>query len=284
MAPSPRIASVTRKPSRPGTPMAAVGWNCSNSRSASRAPAACASSRPTPWEPGGLVVRAHSAAAPPVASTTARADTSARRPLPGCAVTRPVAPVLAQQPAAVSARPRRCVRVRPQRARAGALQHRYPLLGGGQRRQLPDDAPPGRAASRVDDAPDRMSALQPQREPAEAIGVETHAQRLQVLDARGRLAHEDLRRRAPDQPAPRALGVGEVELGRVIGGERRGETALRPVARGLRQRCGRDQDYASAVAGGAQRRVQPGRARAHNREIGLRARRLGCLRHGAIGS
>ena len=42
------------------------------------APAACASSRPVPCDPGGLVVRAHSAAAPPVASTTARARTVSR--------------------------------------------------------------------------------------------------------------------------------------------------------------------------------------------------------------
>ncbi len=81
VAPSPRIASVTRNPSRPGTPITAVGWNCSSSRSASRAPAACASSSPTPCEPGGLVVRAHSAAAPPVASTTARADTTRAPPV-----------------------------------------------------------------------------------------------------------------------------------------------------------------------------------------------------------
>ncbi len=74
VAPSPRIASVMRKPSRPRTPITAVGWNCSSSRSASAAPAACASSMPTPCEPGGLVVRDHSAAAPPVAITTARAS------------------------------------------------------------------------------------------------------------------------------------------------------------------------------------------------------------------
>ena len=73
VAPSPRMASVTRKPSRPRTPITAVGWNWRSSRSASWAPAAWVSSSPAPWEPGGLVVRAHSAAAPPVAITTARA-------------------------------------------------------------------------------------------------------------------------------------------------------------------------------------------------------------------
>ena len=40
VAPSPRTASLTRNPSRPGMPTTAVGWNCANSRSASSAPAA----------------------------------------------------------------------------------------------------------------------------------------------------------------------------------------------------------------------------------------------------
>ncbi len=73
VAPSPRIASVTRKPSRPGIPITAVGWNCRNSRSARSAPAAWAIDIPMPSEPGGFVVRDHSAAAPPVARIVARA-------------------------------------------------------------------------------------------------------------------------------------------------------------------------------------------------------------------
>ena len=76
VAPSPRIASVIKKPSRPRTPITAVGWNCTSSRSASAAPAACARSSPAPCDPGGFVVRDHNAAAPPVAITTARATTS----------------------------------------------------------------------------------------------------------------------------------------------------------------------------------------------------------------
>ena len=83
-APSPRTASVIRKPSRAPSLTSAVGWNCMNSRSASAAPAAWASARPTPTEPGGLVVRAHSAAAPPVARTVPRgAPRPARRPASG---------------------------------------------------------------------------------------------------------------------------------------------------------------------------------------------------------
>ena len=80
VAPSPRIASVIRKPSRRGTPMTAVGWNWTNSRSARSRRRACASTRPTPSEPGGLVVRDQSAAAPPVASTVAARQRRRGRP------------------------------------------------------------------------------------------------------------------------------------------------------------------------------------------------------------
>ncbi len=73
-APSPRIASVIRTPSKrePGSEIA-VGWNWQNSRSARSAPAAAAKTGPAPIAPRGLVVRRQSAAAPPVASTVAGA-------------------------------------------------------------------------------------------------------------------------------------------------------------------------------------------------------------------
>jgi multifunctional 2-oxoglutarate metabolism enzyme len=74
-APSPRMASVTRNPSASPVPATAVGWNWTSSRSARAAPAAAASVSPFPVAPSGFVVRAHSAAAPPVARTTARAGT-----------------------------------------------------------------------------------------------------------------------------------------------------------------------------------------------------------------
>ena len=282
VAPSPRIASVTRKPSRPGTPIAAVGWNCSSSRSASRAPAACASSSPTPCEPGGLVVRAHSAAAPPGREhDRACGDTRSRPPPRVRSRAAPLRPALAQQPPAAdlpAGAPVR-LRVRPQRARAGPLEHLYAPILGRQRRQLSDDAPSGRAAPGVHDPPDRVPTLQAQREPPEAVGVEAYPQRLQVLDARGRLVHEDLRRRVPDQLAPGALGVGEVALRGVVGGERGGEAALRPVAGRLRQWCGGDENDPRALPGGAQRRIQPSRARADDREVGLCRGGLGCPGH-----
>ena len=69
-APSPRSASLSRSPFSAST----VGWNCMNSRSASRAPARKAMAMPSPVAPGGFVVRCQSDAAPPVATSVARAS------------------------------------------------------------------------------------------------------------------------------------------------------------------------------------------------------------------
>ena len=161
-APSPRIASVTRKPSAPSAPATAVGWNCIISRSASAAPAAWASTIPAPTAPAGLVVRDHSAAAPPVASTTARADDE---------------PPVVQAHAGAAAGDRR------QRDGAAVLQHVDPLVLGDERRQLARDAAAGRGAAGVDDAAHRVPALEPEREPAVAVGVEAHAEPFEVAHA-----------------------------------------------------------------------------------------------------
>ncbi len=206
VAPSPRIASVMRKPSRPGTPITAVGWNC--------AP-----------------VVAHEAAAAPLAS--------------------------------------------PQGLRAGALEHGDPRILGCQGRELAHDPSARGAAAGVDDAPDRVPALEAECEVTVAIGVETHAKRLQVRHAVGRLAHEDLGGRAPHQVAPGDLRVAEVQLEAVIGGERGREPALRPVAGGLGERRCRDQHDAGVRPRGAQRRVEAGGARAHDCDIGVVGTRRG---------
>ena len=52
----------------------------------------------------------------------------------------------------------------------------------------------GRAAAGMDDAADRVAALEPERERAVAVGVEADAERLEVVHARGRLAAEHARR------------------------------------------------------------------------------------------
>ncbi len=74
-APSPRSASDSRNRGAPGT-SSAVGWNCTNSRSVTRAPANHASITPSPVAIDGLVVSRNTWPAPPVASNTAPACTS----------------------------------------------------------------------------------------------------------------------------------------------------------------------------------------------------------------
>ena len=60
-----------------------------------------------------------------------------------------------------------------------------------------------------------------------------------------------------------------MQLEAVVGGERRRQPALRPVAGGLRERRRRHEHDRGALARGAQRGVQAGRARAHHRDVGL---------------
>ena len=153
--------------------------------------------------------------------------------------------VLADQPGASVLRA-------PQRTRSRPLEHGDARLLGDQRRQLANDAPPGGAAAGVHDSANRVPALQAEREPPGAVGVKAHAERLQVAHAVGRLAGEDLGGRASHQRAAGELGVAQVQLRAVVGRERRGEAALRPVASRLREWRGGN-------------RARPMRARARRR-------------------
>ena len=78
-APSPRSASDSRKRGAPGA-LSTVGWNCTNSRSATRAPARHAMATPSPVATPGLVLSRNTRAAPPVAMSVARARTATRSP------------------------------------------------------------------------------------------------------------------------------------------------------------------------------------------------------------
>ena len=118
----------------------------------------------------------------------------------------------------------------------------------GQGRELAHDAPAGRAAAGVHDAPLRVAAFEAEREVAAPVGVEAHAEALEVGDAARRLVDEDLRRRPAHGVATGGLGVAQVLLGVVVDGERRGDPALRPVARGLRERRRGDERDARAAA------------------------------------
>ena len=163
-----------RKPSRPWTPTTAVGWNWTNSRSASAAPAARASSRPEPNEPGGLVVRDHSAAAPPVARIVPRA---------------------VERAAVLEPRRRRTRPSAAQARGARALEDLDRRVLGDVGGELAQDPAAGRAAAGVHDAAGAVAALEAEREVAVAVGVEAHAERLEVVEAGGRLVASGPRRR-----------------------------------------------------------------------------------------
>ena len=258
VAPSPRIASVTRKPSRPLTPVTAVGWNCMSSRSASAAPAPRASSS-ADAERAGRVGRA----LPQGGRAAGGEDDRRGRGWRG--------------------RPRRRRR-RSARRGTHSVAARAPSMtvtpgrldhDGGE---LAHDAPAGRAAAGVDDAPARVAALEAEREVAVAVGVEVHAEALEVAHGARRLAAQDGRGARAHQVAPGALGVLAVQVGRVVRRQRRRQAALGPVARGARERRGGDERDARAGAGRGQRGVEARGAGADDDQVGLDARGAGHAR------
>ena len=216
-----------------------------NSRSASAAPAARASSRPEPNEPGGLVVRDHSAAAPPVARIVPRA-------VSGVAVLeRHAGDGVALE----------------QGGGARALEHGDRRLLGDVGRQLAQDAAPGRAAAGVDDAARPVAALEAEGEVAVAVGVEADAERLEVAEPRGRLVGQDLGGGAAHEAAAGRQRVLEMAGRRVVDRERGREASLRPVGRRLGERAGRHERHPRSLAGRAQAGEQTGRTRAHHHEV-----------------
>jgi hypothetical protein len=123
--------------------------------------------------------------------------------------------------------------VAPQRAGGRALQHLDVLVLGHEGRQLARDALAGGAAARVHDAADRVPALEPEGERAAAVGVEGHAEALQVAHGRRRLLAEGLHGAAARGVAAGGERVGEVALGGVVGRQGGGDPALGPEAGGL---------------------------------------------------
>ena len=108
----------------------------------------------------------------------------------------------------------------------------------------------GRTAG-VDDAALRMTALEPE------LVVEPDAEIDEIGDARGRLVRQHLDRARAAEAATGAQGVHGVQLGRVALPHRRGDTALRQVARRGQQRpLGQKHDV--GLGGGTESRVHPG--------------------------
>ena len=191
-----------------------------------RRPRACASSMPMPSEPGGFVVRAHSAAAPPVARITARgAD---RAPV--------LAGDAAQRPSAIRS---------AARARA---RGRDPRLLGDERGQL-RARPAARSRCRRHGRRGAASGRPRGRARGCRGGRRRSARRAaRGRHARGRLVESTAAAERRTSPRPARSVSTQVTLRVSSAAERRRDAALRPVARRLRQRRRRDQRDARAVA------------------------------------
>jgi len=128
-APSPRIASVTRNPSAPFAALADRRWvELEHLEVRELGAGRVREQQPRALRAAGFVVRDHSAAAPPVASTTAAAG---------------------QLVAAVKAHARRSAVGGQDRGHPAALEHLDPVVLRRERRQFPDQPASGGGAARV---------------------------------------------------------------------------------------------------------------------------------------
>ena len=179
-APSPRTASEISGcwPRESGPRYITVGWNCTNSRSRSTAPARSATAIPSPVETAGLVVWENTWPSPPLASTTARhstAPTPSRWPSP---ITCRVSP--ATPPSSASSR-----------STASACWIDLDLGRLLDRRdQRPLDLGAGGVAAGVRDPVAVVAALAGQRELAVGVVVEVGAERDQLADGVRPLGHQ----------------------------------------------------------------------------------------------
>ena len=179
--------------------------------------------------------------------------------------------------AGVGDHPVAALAVAPQRRRRGPLPHLDPLLGGDHRRQLRGHLVAGLAAAGVDDAPARVAALEPQRQPS--------------LRGRGRRRRRAPAgrgpRRAPPRPAP-ARRRGGRGRGRRRSCRRRGARASRRARAPRRARPGpRSWRSGRAACGRPGRRCRPARppaAPSRGRRRRRRRRRRRTRRLAAIAS
>ena len=199
----------------------AVGWNCTNSTSATGTPARSAMATPSPVASGGLVVTEKSWPAPPVASTTWSARTSTG-PSPAPAGGRAVTP---------TQRPPSTRRSRANHSSSTALGR---AVGGVDQGAL--DLGAGGGAAGVDDPRARVAALAGEGERPGGLAVELGAQRDQLVHAGRALVDEDAHRLLVAQAGARGQGVGQVQVGRVlVAAEHGGHAALGPAGGRLGQ-------------------------------------------------
>jgi hypothetical protein len=114
-----------------------------------------------------------------------------------------------------------------------------------------------------------MAALEPEREPPLVVEVEDDAAGDQVADRGRRLLDQDPDRRGAAEAAAGGDRVGGVEVGGVVGFERRRQPALGPVAGALRERGAGDEADTSPVLGRPQRAPEAGGAAADDGDVEL---------------
>ena len=174
-APSPRTASLTSGcwPVASAPSQSTVGWNCTNSRSATAAPARSASAMPSPVATDGLVERLNTWPSPPVARTTAGASTAptpSRWPSPmTCSVSALAAPRSSMSRSSARAFSMRSMR---RTARTAADERARDLRAR-------------RVTARVRDAVAEVAALAGERDVAGLVGVEARAEAMSRRTAPG---------------------------------------------------------------------------------------------------
>ena len=232
-APSPRNASESSGRGIDGW-CSAVGWNCTNSRSAHATPAFSASAMPSPVESVGIgrdrEALAGAAGREHDVDGAHELDLAVgpQREHAGAAVA--LDEQLDREPALADL-DRRCARPRRRaRARSRRRSRRRPRA----RRGRASGRLRGRAAARSPSGPGSVSNCAPSaRELADPVGA---------------LGHEHAHRVDVAQPGARGQRVGEVQLGRVGRGERGGDATLRVARRRVRQLALREHERRQALA------------------------------------
>ncbi len=264
MAPSPRTASETRVswPLTPAPSHSTVGWNCTNSTSATAAPARSAAARPSPVA-CARVGRGRVHLADP-----ARREDHGRRQRRADAVPAALADDVQRDAAD---RPGAPVGVGAAVSRSSTSACSMTSMPGSERtasscatsaREIsaPVASPPACAIRSAWWPPSRVSAIPP------SGAVSNRAPSADELPHPVRpLGDQDLDGRGVAQPGAGDQGVREVRAGAVLGVQRRGDAALRPHRGPRRERTLGDQQHPAAPGCAAAARRSAPRCRSRRR-------------------
>ena len=228
-APSPRTASEISASGFSGV-SSAVGWNCTNSMSASVTPARCAIANPSPVATTGI--RRVAIDLPAAARRQhGRVGDDLRRP-PGDAR------------AHADATPR----LHDQIEHARLLEHADARRLRHARDERARHLGAGLVAVRVHDAILRVRRLAAELEPSAGIEVEVRARGLQLAHARRPFLHEHLHGGGVAERRAGGERVLPVQRRRVAGAERGGDAALRVRGGAVEQRALRQQQHVAVLA------------------------------------